>query len=295
MEWINFRHLYAFWAVCRHGGFSKAARRIHVSQSTVSEQVAQLEDYLGEELLERSTRAVTVTDRGAALLAYADAIFEKSQEINRIFRDKDSLAGPSSIRVGMVGGISRNFIYGLVTRALDEGHGTHVDLVDGSFDELTELLRRFELDLIFSLDRPHQKDLATVSHVRVDSSPLCLAGTPELVASITAPRADPLPTELYMFRHPFEGPPLQEVIASGLELDLDVPVMTDDISLLRFMANSGRGLAVVPEIGIKEDLASGRVRRIRLHDAPRIEIYGIFLTKGVRRSLIDRFLDVRPE
>ena len=194
----------------------------------------------------------------------------------------------------MVGGISRNFIYGLVTRALDLEEGTHVELVDGSFDELTELLRRFELDLIFSLDRPHQKDLTTVSHVRVESSPLCLAGTPELVSRITAPRAEPLPMELFMFRHPFEGPPLSDVIASGLELSLKVPVMTDDISLLRFLANSGRGLAVLPEIGVKEDLASGRVRRIRLHDAPRIDIYGIFLTKGVRRALIDRFLGVVP-
>ena len=65
---------------------------------------------------------------------------------------------------------------------------------------------------------------------------------------------------------------------------------TDDISLLRFLANNDRGLAVVPEIGVREDLRAGRVERVPLHDDLRVHIYAIFLTKGVRRQLIDDLL-----
>jgi LysR family transcriptional activator of nhaA len=291
MEWMNFRHLYAFWAVCRYGGFGKAADKIHVSQSTVSEQVAELEAYLDEELLERHTRAVRVTDRGAALLGFADEIFARSSTINAIFRDKQEAIIASNIRVGLVGGISRNFIYGLIEEALARDTQAHIDVVDGSFDELIELLRAFELDLIFSLDRPRQKDLMTVSHQRVESSPLCLAGTPELIRRIRRKRAAPLHTELYLFRQPVEGSPLDERVARRFHLEVSVPVSTDDISLLRFLANSGRGLSVVPAIGVKEDVAAGHVATLPLKRAPSVDMFAIYLTQGVRRRLVEAFLN----
>ena len=291
MEWLNFRHLYAFWAVCRYGGFSKAAKRIYVSQSTVSEQVASLEAYLEEDLIERSTRSLTVTDRGAALLEYADGIFRSSAEINRIFRDKGASQHPRNMRVGMVGGISRNFVFGRIVGALESGEGVRIDVVDGSFDELTDLLRGFDLDLILSLDRPRQQDLFMMRHVKVASSPMRLVGTPELVADVRRERDEPFPVELYTFRHPFEGLPLPEVCAERFDLAPRVSVWTDDISLLRFLANSGRGLALVPEIGVWEDLKAGRVEGLEIPGGPRIDIYAVSLSKGSRRELVDAFLD----
>ena len=80
MEWLNFRHLHAFWAVCRSGSFSKAAERIYISQSTVSEHVAALEEYFDEPLIERNTRSLSVTKRGEALMAYADEIFGRRHQ-----------------------------------------------------------------------------------------------------------------------------------------------------------------------------------------------------------------------
>jgi LysR family transcriptional activator of nhaA len=288
VEWLNFRHLYAFWSVCRHGGFGKAAARIFVSQSTVSEQVAQLEDYLGETLLQRSTRSVRVTDRGAALLQYADAIFAQSHAINTVFRDK--ALTPTNIRIGMVGGISRNFIFRRITTHLQRTEHPQIEVVDGSFDELNALLKSFELDLIFSLDRPRQKDMVALSHQRVESSPMCMVGRPDRIARIRETRTTPEDAELYMFRHPFEGPPLAEVIAQQYVLDTRVPVITDDISLLRFLAMGGRGMSVVPQMGVQADLDAGRLDRIVLEGAQPVEVYATFLTKGVRRALVDAFL-----
>lgn len=287
MEWLNFRHLYAFWAVCRHGGFGAAAERIFVSQSTVSQQVAQLEEYLGEALLERTTRAFEITDRGRELMRYADEIFSRSAAINAVFRDKQASVAPTSIRVGLVGGISRNFLFRLITRTLAGERAPSIEVADGSFDELHALLKRFDLDLIFSLDRPRQRDLLSLSHRRVEESPICLAGTPALVDAVREGRGR---VDLFLFRHPFEGPPLAEVIARTFDLDVSVPVLTDDISLLRFLANSGQGLAAVPQMGVMEDLEAGHLARLDLDAPPRVEVYATFLTQGSRRQLIDRFL-----
>ena len=58
-------------AVAAHGGFSKAAEALFVTQPTLSQQVRRLEEELGFPLFARNTRSVTVTDRGAAFLKYA--------------------------------------------------------------------------------------------------------------------------------------------------------------------------------------------------------------------------------
>jgi|GEM_PF-803676 len=301
MEWLNFRHLYAFWSVCRHGGFRKASERIFVSQSTVSEQVASLEDYLGESLIDRNTRTFSVTERGAALLQYADAIFAKSQAINSVFRDKHDDDAPPRLRLGMVGGISRNFVYGLIAahtgRDSDDNAASRrmqFDVVDGSLDELHSLLRSFDLDVVFSLERPRQQDLMSFRHRQVTSSPICVAGTPSLVkeARRARRRKEPSTTpELFLFRHAVDGATLEERVHQQLHTIAPVSVSTDDISLLRFLANSGRGLAVVPEVGIREDLVAGHVHRIELDDAPQIEVFASYLDKGVRRPVIEHFLD----
>jgi DNA-binding transcriptional LysR family regulator len=60
----RFRELTAFVAVVESGGFSAAARRIGESQSVVSKAVSALERRLGVQLLNRSTRSVTLTDHG---------------------------------------------------------------------------------------------------------------------------------------------------------------------------------------------------------------------------------------
>lgn len=59
----------AFVRVADSGGFAAAARRLGVARSVVTKRVSQLEEYLGTRLLDRTTRAVTLTDAGAGYLA----------------------------------------------------------------------------------------------------------------------------------------------------------------------------------------------------------------------------------
>jgi DNA-binding transcriptional LysR family regulator len=64
----DIRQLRYFEAVARHSSFSRAAGELHISQQALSEQIKKLESLLGVSLLERTTREVTVTEAGAALL-----------------------------------------------------------------------------------------------------------------------------------------------------------------------------------------------------------------------------------
>ena len=71
---MNLNDLRTFVAVAELGSFSKAAEQLGIAKSTVSERVRALEDDLGAPLLQRSTRRVSVTEAGEALLDKGRAI-----------------------------------------------------------------------------------------------------------------------------------------------------------------------------------------------------------------------------
>lgn len=63
---ITLRQIEAFVAVCQEGSFSKAAQRIHISQSGLSVLIRELESYLEARLFDRSTRQIVLTQAGHA-------------------------------------------------------------------------------------------------------------------------------------------------------------------------------------------------------------------------------------
>ena len=68
---IELRHLRYFTAVAEEASFTGAARRMHVAQQVLSAQVRQLEETLGVQLLERTSKGVVLTPAGAAFLEAA--------------------------------------------------------------------------------------------------------------------------------------------------------------------------------------------------------------------------------
>ena len=71
---ITIRQIEIFQAVAREQNFTRAARRIHLSQPTMSEHVRELEEYLGTPLFDRRTRKTTLTEAGRVFERYANGI-----------------------------------------------------------------------------------------------------------------------------------------------------------------------------------------------------------------------------
>jgi DNA-binding transcriptional ArsR family regulator len=72
--------LRSFVAVAQTKSFSRAAERMNLSQSTVSQQIRRLEDLVGKSLFERDTRTVTLTRDGEAFQNYAARILDLMSE-----------------------------------------------------------------------------------------------------------------------------------------------------------------------------------------------------------------------
>src|ERR1700743_899089 len=96
---MELRELSAFVAVVEEGGMSAASRRLHVSQSALSQTVSALERELGVTLLERASTGVRPTDAGSVLLVEARAVLARYHQAVRTM----SISSPESSEVIRLG------------------------------------------------------------------------------------------------------------------------------------------------------------------------------------------------
>src|SRR5574340_61267 len=80
MDWLNYHHLFYFWTVVREGSIAAACRKLLLSPATISAQLRELEDALGEKLFKRVGRNLAPTEFGRLAARYADEIFGLGQE-----------------------------------------------------------------------------------------------------------------------------------------------------------------------------------------------------------------------
>jgi len=80
---MEIRNLMSFVQVAELGSFTKAAKALDYSQSTVSFQIKQLEEELGYLLFERINHTIALTERGRELLEYAQRIHNLTEEFNQ--------------------------------------------------------------------------------------------------------------------------------------------------------------------------------------------------------------------
>lgn len=90
--------LRCFDAVARHNSFTRAARELHVTQGSVSQQVKKLEDYLGTPLFHREGKALSLTREGARLSLVSEQSFEAlNHAVGKLRRDQRSHNAPLNL------------------------------------------------------------------------------------------------------------------------------------------------------------------------------------------------------
>ena len=84
---MDTQNLSAFLLVAESGSFSKAAKRLHLTQPAVSKRIAQLEAQLSVSLFDRIGRSISTTEAGEALLPHARAVHLELQAAQQSVRD----------------------------------------------------------------------------------------------------------------------------------------------------------------------------------------------------------------
>ncbi|BBH65890.1 LysR family transcriptional regulator [Actinoplanes sp. OR16] len=143
---MDLRQLEYFVAVAETANFTRAAERVHITQSGVSAQIKALEHELGAQLFDRSGRIARLTDAGQAALRHARAALDAAADMRDAIDDVNGLVR-GSLTVGMVIGCEVTPLFD----AFASFHGEHpeieVELVEANSDQLVAGVRSGDLDL----------------------------------------------------------------------------------------------------------------------------------------------------
>ena len=131
--------------------FTKAAEKMHLSQSALSLQINKLETYIGKPLLNRNNRTVTLTEAGLELITYAQAIVDNEKKMLLHFQ-KPNLKGELSI--GTPEAIATTYLSRILADFVEIYPDVHISV---SCDYTQNLIKGFELnhyDLVIIKEDP---------------------------------------------------------------------------------------------------------------------------------------------
>jgi DNA-binding transcriptional LysR family regulator len=143
---MDLRQLEYFVAVAEECSFTRAAERVHISQSGVSAQIRQLERELGADLFDRSARAVTLTVAGKAALGHARAALAAAAAIGQAVAEVVDLV-KGSLAIGMVVGCTVAPLFEALAACRAAHPGVVLSLVEDNSERLIEDVRAGALDV----------------------------------------------------------------------------------------------------------------------------------------------------
>lgn len=138
--------LRAFVAVAEDQGFTRAAERLHLTQSAVSAQIKRLETQAGCELLIRNTRSVSLTPRGEILLEYARSILSLHDDAHARLGTARHVGG--LLRIGASEGFLGPWLADLLRRFAADHPSVELSLQIGITDTLIEAMHAGHLDVV---------------------------------------------------------------------------------------------------------------------------------------------------
>ncbi|MFD2181068.1 LysR family transcriptional regulator [Rhodoplanes azumiensis] len=260
-------------SVARERSFTRAADRLNVSQSAVSEQVRMLEESIGFSLFRRTPRGIEVTEAGRTFF----------YEAERVVGDFDSL-----------GDIARRLKRApSETFTLAMGSGMAQIVIPKLFHAVPDSLRTVRLDI---LTAPTRTIFALLAEEKIDAG-LAIESDPEHVPPgiVFEPLAQ---AELTLITHPAHPLArgtravdlgrlvLEPIVMSELSVgygrvvhamfaDLgirpNILAVADNIETIKVIVQSGRGLAIVPRACVDNEVALGVLRALPI--APQRNIH----------------------
>lgn len=231
--------------------FTEAANSLHISQSTLSQQIKQLEEELKIPLFNRIGKRITLTEAGELFSIYALQSINKANDGLQLLKDLNNL-NTGKISIGVTYALRD-----IVTRTLIEFAPQYLkiqfEIVFGTSKELLEKLNHFELDVILTFEEIITENL--FKYEALFTSPMTLVTSTQSDlknrASITLQEISELPLAL-----PAKGYNTAQFINDAFikkELYPKIAIEINDIPTLLELVRSGNWYTILTQTTIKNE------------------------------------------
>ncbi|MBD3669456.1 MAG: DNA-binding transcriptional regulator OxyR [Gammaproteobacteria bacterium] len=280
---MNLRELEYLVAVDEERHFHRAAERCFVSQPTLSGQLKKLEEELGVQLVERSTRQVVMTEVGKVIADQARKVLAESKAIREIAQVyTDPFAG--SLHVGLIPTVAPYLLPNIMTELMSAYPKQKFWLHEYQTSVLLEKLRRAELELLIlalpvETDEFEEIDLYEEPFLLAAPKGMDLASRPFITLGDLSEREMLLLEEGHCLR----GQALDVCFTAGATENADFHASS--LETLRFMVGEGMGMTLMPQLAVERPgMGQDSIRYIRFADPQPSRRIGMLYRRGSARA-----------
>lgn len=278
-----------FVTVAGEGSISAASRKIGLSPSSISKRLNRYEEELGVRLINRTPRALRLTEEGRELYAKLHVILEQIDEATSAVSSRRTTA-QGTLHVVATSSIGYQALAPLVAEfsASCPQLTVHLDMRDNR----GELLRD-GYDVAITLGQPENTNLIAR---RIYSTSTLLCAAPEYLQDNPPPQSpDDLHEHRCLLREmedglldkwPFEANGRQQVVQVSGDL------AASSSQVVREWAVAGCGIALMSECEAREDLATGRlVRVLEDYRVPNLDFYIVYSSRRILPAKTRTFIE----
>jgi len=266
---LDFRQLRYALSVYKERSFTKAARRLNISQSAVSEQVKLLEEEIGFELFSRTSGGVESTERGRTFLYESERVMGDLLSLSDTARRlRGSLS--DTLTIGMGSGMAQIFIPRIFADLKSALPGVRLDILTAPtkniFNELHEeridagiaiesYPDRLPAGLIF--DRLVDVEMALITHPK---HPLARSKQPVDIGRLLA--------EPFIMSELTVGyGQVVFTLFTDLGIRPNILAVVDNIETIKIIVQSGGGIAIVPRASAENEVTLGLLKALSIAPA----------------------------
>jgi LysR family transcriptional regulator, benzoate and cis,cis-muconate-responsive activator of ben and cat genes len=290
---LELRHLRYFAAVAELRNVTQAARRLHVAQPALSRQIQDLEEELGLKLIERSTRGIKLTETGKFFADEARAVLARAEEALRAVRALGR-GEIGELRVGYAPSPTSEILPRALAVFQKAAPSVRVTLLDLASDDLERALldERVHLCVMVKPGSRPQPGILFEEIVRY-SLRVAVARQHRFARMRKVPLRYLLdePLAAYVRAEYTEYHEMLETAFANFDRRPDIAVECDGATSLLAAVESGRGVALVPEVF--RSLAGSRVKLRPIEPTPPPMIVGCaYTTSSAADVTAQRFLTI---
>ena len=291
---MEFQQLKAFAAVAQHKNITAAARELNTTQPAVSKQLKKLECSYNIKLLIRRGTGVELTPEGVEFLKYVEPILETVQTLERRFSTLRNANSTSPLRIGGVYAIATSVLPALVDTFKKQYQKLEVVLRSNSGSTLEQMLTKGFLDLLITTIAPNSADLTAEPCMRMKVVAVVGKGfhlPNQKVLMLRDVEHVPL-----IIRNDPEGRRMTETFLRKMRdegIKPNILMQCDSPEAIKTAVRKKLGIGILYEDLVKEDLARGSFRRVRISDLPaEVQSYVVYDKQRPLSASAEVFLNI---
>lgn len=262
---MNLYQLQSFVTVISEGSMTGAADKLFLTQPAISQQIRNLEEDLGVDLLVRGVRQIKPTLQGEVLFDYAKRVLQLSHQAEVAVKAMGAeLKG--QLRVGTLDSIGVQLMSPIVSRLLKHNPELNIKIEYGRGDDLIRRFKQDEIDILIlpEVEAEFAEKLGEAEKKFLFKEEMWLVGTgkdSDMPKQIDVAEYTRYPIILFTGEYPHFNQTLSKALASA-KVDLQPTFESTNVGTLKRVIESGLGWGFLPSLAIKKQVRMGRMNHV---------------------------------